>query len=376
MLTKRLCERIWAECDERVSADGGAAVPSDLMAELVRHMLAEERIILPAAQESELVEAVVAGPTGLGPLENLVHDSSVSEIMVNGCDEIFVERHGRIERVPSSFEDDDHVLHVIDRILAGAGRRVDSLRPMVDARLPDGSRVHVVIPPLAVDGPTLTIRRFLSVVRRLDLEELGAFPDVAHLEAIRALVNDHANVLVSGPTSSGKTTLVAAALSIAEPSERIVVIEDSAELPLRIFHKVRLEARPAVFEAAGEVTIRDLVRGALRMRPDRIVVGEVRGSEAFDMVQAMHTGHTGCWSTVHANTPIDALERVTTMAMYANVGVPHEVLRGTVARAFNTAIQLGRNASTGTRCVTGVDRVVASDSGWVLEAVSDEVERR
>jgi pilus assembly protein CpaF len=261
------------------------------------------------------------------------------------------------------FTDDEHLRQVIDRILAPVGRRVDAMTPMVDARLPDGSRVNAIVPPLSVEGAALTIRRFLDVARSIeDLLQLGML-DERTAAGIDALVTDHKNVVVAGATSSGKTTLLAAALARCGEHDRIVVIEDAAELPIANPHRVRLEARPATFEAQGEVLVRDLVRNALRMRPDRIVVGEVRGPEAFDLVQALNTGHRGCWSTVHANGTEDALLRIESMALSSGVAVPQHVLRTHVARAIDAVVYLSR-APDGTRTVDAIDEVREQDGGW------------
>ncbi|MBC7643630.1 MAG: CpaF family protein, partial [Thermoleophilia bacterium] len=309
-------ERIWSECDAAAILAAGDQAPA-LVRELATSFLREERYVVGSGRTDTIVESVVAATLGLGPLEPLLADPEVAEIMVNGPHNVFIERRGRIERVDVQFHDDEHVRQVIDRILAPISRRLDALSPMVDARLPDGSRVNAIIPPLAVEGPALTIRRFLDVARTVDdLQRLGAFPPDG-ARTLRSLVSDRANVLVAGATSSGKTTLLAAALAECDERDRIIVIEDSAELSIDRPHRIRLEARAASFETHGEVRVRDLVKNALRMRPDRLVVGEVRGSEAFDLVQAMSTGHRGSWATVHANGPDDAMLRVEAMALAA-----------------------------------------------------------
>jgi pilus assembly protein CpaF len=288
--------------------------------------------------------------------------------MVNGPRNVFVERHGVIERSPIKFSSNEHVLQVIDRILAPIGRRVDSHSPMVDARLPDGSRVNAVIAPLSVDGPSLTIRRFLQVARTLeDIEKLGSCSSQQRA-VLENLVSERSNVVVAGPTSSGKTTLLAAAVATCLETDRIVVIEDSSELPIELPHRVRLESRPATWEADGEVRIRDLVRNALRMRPDRMIIGEVRGEEAFDLLQALNTGHRGCWSTVHANSASDALFRLESMAMYAGVGVPHNVIRSQISRAIDAVVFVLRE-SDGIRRMATIDRVIDTPDGWALESL-------
>jgi pilus assembly protein CpaF len=363
-LVERVRERIYRECDAgQLLADDAAA--DGRIELLARGFLAEERRVLPAGIADRIVQQVVAATTGLGPLEPLLADPGVSEVMVNGADTVFVERDGRVEVANVRFADDEHLRQVIDRILAPIGRRVDALSPMVDARLPDGSRVNAILPPLAVDGPALTIRRFLRVARTIDdLARLGTVSPEA-----RAIIEHHvssgSNVVVAGPTSSGKTTLLAASLALCDERDRIIVIEDAAELPIDNPHRVRLEARPATFEAAGEVRVRDLLRNALRMRPDRIVVGEVRGGEAFDLVQALSTGHRGCWSTVHANGVEDALLRIEAMALCADVAMPQQVLRMQIARAVDAVIFVDRDRA-GARRVHSIATVDPSGGDWRL----------
>lgn len=368
-----LCDRIWRECDAGAILASRDRSPADVVAALARRFLSADSSGSGSARDDgdmrgRIIRRVVAETVGLGPIQTFVDDPDVAEIMVNGHAEIYVERAGRIERVEARFADDGQVLRVVDRILAPLGRRVDARSPLVDARLPDGSRVNVVVPPLAVDGPCLTIRRFTAVAGTLGgLVDLGAVDCDGEL-VIRDLLVQRANVLVSGGTSSGKTTLLAATLAECPSADRIVVIEDAAELPLQHPHRVRLEARPAGADGVLAVEVRDLVRNALRMRPDRIVVGEVRGGEAFDLLQALNTGHRGCWSTVHANGPADALRRVETMAACAGTGVPHGVLRQQTGRAFDAVIHLERDAQ-GHRAVTDIVRVMPQDDGWTVEAL-------
>jgi pilus assembly protein CpaF len=365
-LGRRIRERLNTQCDASAILANGDQRASSVVRELALGFLAEERRVLPTRERDAIVDQVVNATLGFGPLQPFLDDRTVSEIMVNGPHAIFVERAGRIESVDTAFDDDEHVLQVIDRILAPIARRLDALTPMVDARLPDGSRVNAIIPPLALEGPTLTIRRFLDVARTLDdLVELGTC-DEPTLHQLEQLVRDRDNVLVAGPTSSGKTTLLAAALERCAATDRIIVIEDSAELPLRHPHRVRLEARPATFEAHGEVRVRDLVRNALRMRPDRLIVGEVRGAEAFDLVQALNTGHRGCWSTVHANGAEDALYRLESMAMYADVGVPQHVVRTQIARAHDAIVFVTRNEH-GERRIASIGRVHEHDGSWLVQ---------
>ncbi|RMF12537.1 MAG: FHA domain-containing protein [Candidatus Dadabacteria bacterium] len=305
-----------------------------------------EEAILAAGEQPEahaaLIAACLQDLVGLGVIEPLLEDPDVSEIMVNGPRQIWVERHGRIEPTDLQFADDGAVLRAIERIVLPLGRRIDQASPAVDGRLPDGSRVHAIIPPLAIDGPVLTIRRFRNDA--LDLEALierGAL-DRPMAELLGAATACRCNIVISGGTGTGKTTMLNALSELIPTDERILTIEDAAELSLRQPHVVRLEARPANAEGQGAVPIRDLVRHALRMRPDRIIVGECRGAEALDMLQAMNTGHDGSLTTVHANSPRDALARIETMCLMADVGLPHEALRDQVARAIDLVVQLGR----------------------------------
>jgi len=312
---------------------------------------------LPEDEREALCQRVLLLATGLGPLEPLLSDPAVDEVMVNGPQAVYVERRGRLERSGVRFESEAELLHAIERILAPLGRRVDEASPLCDARLADGSRVNVVIPPLSLSGPCLTVRRF----RRdgFSLRELvagGTLPaDVAELLAL--CVAARASVLVSGGTGSGKTTTLNALSGAIPGEERIVTIEDAAELRLRQRHVVRLEARPANLERRGEVTIRQLVVNALRMRPDRIIVGEVRGAEALDMLQALNTGHDGSLTTVHANSPADALRRIETLALMAGVGLPHAAVRDQVASALDLVVHQAR-LPDGSRVVESVTEVL------------------
>jgi pilus assembly protein CpaF len=375
-LVAQVRDRVWAECDPGAIVGAGPEEAPRVVAALARGFLDDlyQRVAPDAA--AAIVDGVVAATLGLGPLHPLLADPEVSEVMVNGHADVFVERDGRVERVATTFEDDAHVLRVIDRILAPIGRRVDALSPMVDARLADGSRVNAVVPPLAVDGPLLTIRRFRSIAATLeDLVRLGSVTPLAAVELER-LVRADANVLVSGGTSTGKTTLLAAALAAAAQEDRIVVLEDAAELPLDHPHRVRLEARPATHEGVAGIAMRELVRNALRMRPDRIIVGEVRGAEAYDLLQALNTGHRGSWSTIHANGVEEALLRLESMVLTAGTGMPQPVVREQVARAVDAVVQLERHAEHGRR-VARVARVdVVHDhggTGWRVESIFEVV---
>ena len=349
-LRRRLIER------RRAQAAAGAANLSPLP-EAVRDLVDEDAAILEPFTRERLRELILREAVGLGPLEELLADPAVEEVMVNGHDRVYVERRGRIERTDVTFPSEGALRDAIERILTPLGRRVDELSPMVDARLEDGSRVHVVIPPLAVDGPTMSIRRF-SAVRPgpRELVELGTLTEELH-DQLGAAVGARRSILVSGGTGSGKTTLLNALSAFIDPDERVITIEDAAELRLRQPHVVRLESRPSNVEGRGRVTIRELLRGALRMRPDRIVIGEVRGGEALDLLMALNTGHEGALSTVHANSPDDALRRVETLALMAGVGLPHEAIRDQLGRGLDLVIHLAR-LSDGSRRVVEVAEVV------------------
>jgi pilus assembly protein CpaF len=349
-LRNRLVERRRAQ-----AASGGRAIGP--LADAVRELVDEDTAILEAPTRERLRELILREAVGLGPLEELLADPAVEEVMVNGHERVYVERAGRIERTEVSFPSEQALRDAVERILTPLGRRVDELSPMVDARLADGSRVHVLIPPLAVDGPSMSIRRF-SAVRPgpQELVDLGTLTAELHDE-LAAAVGARRSILVSGGTGSGKTTLLNALSAFIEPDERVITIEDAAELRLRQPHVVRLESRPANVEGRGKVTIRDLLRGALRMRPDRIVIGEVRGGEALDLLMALNTGHEGALSTVHANSPEDALRRIETLALMAGVGLPHEAIREQLGRGLDLVIHLAR-LSDGSRRVVEVAEVV------------------
>jgi pilus assembly protein CpaF len=337
------------------SARGGALAAG--LEDEVRSLVEREAAVLDAGDREELCERVLRLATGLGPLEPLLADPAVDEVMVNGPGSVWIERYGRVERTDVSFCDEAELLHAIERILAPLGRRVDEASPLCDARLADGSRVNVVIPPLALSGPCLTIRRFRRQGFSLeDLVEGGTLTE-ALAGFLARCVRARASILVSGGTGSGKTTTLGALSGALPEAERIVTIEDAAELRLRQPHVVRLEARPPNLEGRGEVTIRQLVRNALRMRPDRIVVGEVRGPEALDMLMALNTGHEGSLTTVHANSPPDALRRVETLALMAGVGLPHAAVREQLAGALQIVVHQARGAD-GHRRVESVAEVV------------------
>jgi pilus assembly protein CpaF len=317
----------------------------------IRDAVEAEAGILSERARSFLRARVVREVSGLGPLEELLDDRHIQEVMVNGFDQVYVERDGRVEPADVAFTDDPHLRNTIERILAPLGRRVDELSPMVDARLPDGSRVNVVIPPLSVDGPAISIRRFPD--RGLDPDRLltnGSLTE-GQLDQLRLAISDRRSLLVSGGTGSGKTTLLNALSSFITDGERVVTIEDAAELKLRQPHVVRLETRPAGIEGRGEVTIRDLLRNALRMRPDRIVIGEVRGAEAFDLLSALNTGHDGVMSTVHASSADDALARIEVLALMAGVGLPAEVIERQLRRGLDLVVHVARMPGGGRKVV-------------------------
>lgn len=338
---------------------GSAGIPA---ADRVRALVDREAALLGAAERDELVRLVSQRSFGLGPLEPLLADPSVDEIMVTGTRPVWVERGGRLEPTDVRFADEGALRHAIERILAPLGRRVDEAQPMADARLADGSRVNVVIPPLALDGPVLTVRRFRR--RAFTPAELVALDTwTAPLHALlAAAVRARLNVLVSGGTGSGKTTTLNALSAFIASGDRIVTIEDTAELALQQPHVVRLEGRPPTVEGRGEVTIRSLVRNALRMRPDRIVVGEVRGAEALDMLAAMASGHDGSLCTVHAGSAEEALRRVETLALMADVGLPHAAVREQVTQAIDLVVHQARQGD-GARRVVGVSEVVRVAGG-------------
>jgi len=315
-------------------------------------------------EREKLFEEIQDEVLGLGPLEPFLQDPTICDILVNTYKQIYIERFGRLELTDARFKDDAHLMKIIDRIVSQVGRRIDESRPMVDARLMDGSRVNAIIPPLAMDGPMLSIRRFPA--ERLELEDLIEYksltPEIA--EILKGIVKARLNVLISGGTGSGKTTLLNVLSRSIPAEERIVTIEDAAELQLKQQHVVRLETRPPNIEDEGEITQRDLVRNSLRMRPDRIIVGEVRGQEAFDMLQAMNTGHDGSLTTIHANSPRDALMRLETMVAMANFDIPVDFLRRYISSALNVIIQLARLAD-GSRRVISLQEMTGMEGNTV-----------
>jgi pilus assembly protein CpaF len=327
----------------------------------VTEQLALDRTPLTREERRQLVREITDDILGYGPLEPLLRDDSVTEVMVNGADRIYIERNGKIQQAGVTFVDDAHLLRIIDKIVSQVGRRIDEASPMVDARLPDGSRVNAIIPPLSLRGPTLTIRKFSRDPYTMDdLINFGTLtPKAAHFLA--ACVQGKLNMLISGGTGTGKTTTLNALSAYVPGDERIVTIEDAAELQLQQEHVITLEARPANIEGQGEVKIRELVRNALRMRPDRIIVGEVRGPETLDMLQAMNTGHEGSLTTIHANAPRDALARLETLVLTAGVDLPLRAIREQVASAFDILVQISRLVD-GSRRISHVTEVLRMES--------------
>ena len=327
--------------------------------ELIMQLVAEHGVPFSAGERSRLANEVMDEVFGLGPLEPLLQDPTVTDILVNTAELVYVERGGMLEKTNVVFKDNTHLMHIIEKIVSKVGRRVDESSPMVDARLPDGSRVNAIIPPLAIDGPILSIRRFgKDPLTAQDLLEYGEMKPVM-MDVLQNAVKARLNIVVSGGTGAGKTTLLNVLSSFISPRERVVTIEDSAELKLKQEHVVRLECRPPNLEGKGGVRQRELLINALRMRPDRIIVGEVRGEEALDMLQAMNTGHDGSITTVHANSPRDAIARIETMALMANLNLPANALRQQIAAAIHVIVQVSR-MSDGTRRVTHISEITGT----------------
>jgi pilus assembly protein CpaF len=337
---------------------------SDQVTRTVTEELTLDKTPLTREERRELVRQITDDILGYGPLEPFLRDDSITEVMVNAFDRIYVEREGKLERTQSTFADNAHLLRIIDKIVSQIGRRVDEASPMVDARLPDGSRVNAIIPPLALKGPTLTIRKFSRDPYTMDdLINFGSLSAKA-AQFLAQCVRGKLNVLISGGTGTGKTTTLNALSAFVPGDERILTIEDAAELQLQQEHVITLESRPPNIEGQGEVRIRELVRNALRMRPDRIIVGEVRGPETLDMLQAMNTGHEGSLTTIHANSPRDALSRLETLVMTAGVELPHRAIREQIASAFDLLVQISRLVD-GSRKITHITEVLRMESDVV-----------
>lgn len=354
-LKNRIQQKLIAELDPGMDITQTAEVRSTIQ-EMFEAMLAEESIVLTRNEKRRLFEQIVAEILGYGPLEQFLNMDGVTEIMVNGPKNVYIERNGKIQRVNVSFEDNDHLLRIIDRIVAPLGRRIDEGSPMVDARLPDGSRVNAVVPPISLNGASLTIRIFSKIPLTVEnLIEFGSITPEA-IEFLKACVVSRLNIFISGGTGSGKTTLLNILSGFIPDGERIITIENAAELQLRQDHVVTLESRTANVEGRGAVTIRDLVINSLRMRPDRIVVGEVRGGEALDMLQAMNTGHDGSMTTGHANSTRDMLARLETMVLMAGMDLPHRAIREQIASAVHLVVHQDR-LRDGSRKVTSISEI-------------------
>jgi len=357
--------RIHRKLIERLDPDTLENVDRETLKEQIRPvietLLAEEGVFLPADDRERLIRDVNNETFALGPIEPYFHDPDVADILVNGPSQVFIERFGKLELTGTTFKDEAHLMQIIERIVSRIGRRVDESSPYVDARLPDGSRVNAIIPPLSLDGPILSIRRFgVNVLGINDLLRLGTLtPEIA--EVLKACVKARLSILISGGTGSGKTTLLNILSAFIPHDERIITIEDSAELQLQQPHVVRLETRPPNIEGKGQVTQRDLVRNALRMRPDRIIVGEVRGPEVMDMLQAMNTGHEGSLTTLHANSTRDALTRLETLMLMAGVNIPDIAMREMISSALDVIVQVAR-LSDGTRKVVSLSEIVGMES--------------
>ena len=354
-LKNRIQQKLIAELDPSMDVTKSSEVRSTIQ-EMFETMLLQEQIVLTRSEKKRLFEQIVAEILGYGPLEQYLNVEGITEIMVNGPKHVYVERAGRVQRVNTTFEDDEHLMRIIERIVAPLGRRIDEGAPMVDARLPDGSRVNAIIPPISLVGPTLTIRIFAKIP--LTVENLIEFGTITResIEFLKACVIAKVNLIISGGTGSGKTTTLNIMSGFIPDGERIVTIENAAELQLRQEHVVTLESRPPNIEGRGEVNIRDLVVNSLRMRPDRIIVGEVRSGEALDMLQAMNTGHEGSMTTLHANSPRDMLARLETMVLMAGMDLPHRAIREQMASAVDLVIHQDRMRD-GTRKITSISEI-------------------
>jgi pilus assembly protein CpaF len=354
-LKTRVQNRLLAELDPSMDISKVGEVRSTIQ-ELFEQVLSEENIVLSRPERHRLFEQIAAEILGFGPLQPLLEDETITEIMVNGAKNIYVERAGKLLRVPVSFESNDHVMRIIDRIVAPLGRRIDESSPYVDARLPDGSRVNAVIPPISLVGPILTIRKFFKTP--ITIEQLIKFGTITPeaLQFLKACVESRLNVIISGGTGSGKTTLLNILSQFIPNDERIVTIENAAELQLRQEHVVTLESRPANIEGKGEITIRQLVINSLRMRPDRIIVGEIRDDAALDMLQAMNTGHDGSMTTAHSNSPRDTLARIETMVLMAGMELPVRAVREQISSAINLVVHQER-MKDGSRKIVNITEI-------------------
>jgi len=363
-LRSRVQDRLINELNPQIDLSNPAKVRKQVE-EIFNAILDSESIVLSRSERQRLFESITADIIGLGPIEPLLADDEVSEIMVNGPKQVYVEKKGKLIKTDITFTDDEHVMRIIDRIVAPLGRRVDESSPMVDARLKDGSRVNVVIRPLALNGPTITIRKFRK--DKLTVQDLVRFGSMSQdmADFLAACVQARLNIVVAGGTGSGKTTLLNVLSSFIPEDERIITVENAAELQLRQDHVVTLESRPPNVEGKGEVTIRDLVINCLRMRPERIIVGECRGGETLDMLQAMNTGHDGSMTTIHANTPRDAVSRIETMCLMAGMDLPARAIREQIASAIHVFVQQSR-LKDGSRKVTQITEVAGMEGDVVV----------
>ena len=361
-------QRLQAPLMERIDTRAAAALDRETLArevgELVVELLAEQKLQLNGPERTLLVERLLDDMLGLGPLEPLLADEAVNDIMVNGPKQVYVERRGKLERTDVTFRDNAHVMQIATRIVTAIGRRVDESTPLVDARLADGSRVNIIIPPLAIDGPSISIRKFSKKKITLEVMERQENLSSAMATVLRIAARSRLNILISGGTGSGKTTLLNAMSQMIDHGERIVTIEDAAELQLQQPHVVRLETRVANLEGQGEITMRDLVKNALRMRPDRVILGEIRGAEALDMLQAMNTGHDGSLCTIHANRPREALTRLENMVGMSGINLPAKAVRTQIASAVDLIIQISRMRD-GVRRITYITEVVGMEGDVV-----------
>lgn len=370
-LHKKILDRLDLEKLGRGASD---AVRGEVLA-IIRNAIASEAVPLSFTERERLSRDILDEIFGYGPLEVLLKDPTISDILVNRFNQVYVERAGKLDKTELTFKDDQHLMQIIDRIVAKVGRRVDESSPMVDARLPDGSRVNAIIPPLALDGPVLSIRRFGR--ERLTDRDLLANKSVTEpmLELLRDMVRGRLNLIISGGTGTGKTTLLNVLSAFIPGNERVITIEDAAELQLKQEHVVRLETRPPNIEGKGSIRQRQLLINSLRMRPDRIIIGEVRGEEALDMLQAMNTGHDGSLTTVHANSPRDALSRVETMVSMANLNIPERAVRHQIASAIHAVVQMSR-LSDGTRKITSISEITGMEGDVVCMQEIFRFERR
>ncbi|MBV8054971.1 MAG: CpaF family protein [Deltaproteobacteria bacterium] len=364
-LKERVQDRIFQQTDPARLEESGPSHLLKQISEAINNIIAEEELLLTDTDHDRLIQLTINDMVGLGPLEPLLQDNEISDILVNGYAETFVERRGKLVKSGVKFHDDQHLLRVINRIVARVGRRIDESSPMVDARLPDGSRVNAVIGPLAIDGPALCIRRFGGFGNEISQLVLRGSLTPEMVAFMRVAVGTRLNILISGGTGSGKTTLLNCFSSFIPEDERIITIEDAAELRLQQPHVVRLESRPPNVEGKGEVTQRDLFKNTLRMRPDRIVVGEVRGGEVLDMLQAMSTGHDGSMATIHANTPRDSLSRLEMMMLLTGISLPEQAMRQYIVSAINLVVHVNR-FSDGSRKVVKISEITGMEGDVVL----------